>query len=598
MSAPVSAPVPTTRGFDQETVNPTEEQTDSLSTANSWDTVSGGTHSGTPTEQLRTSVEPSPVPSSSDKPSRSMEPSGQPTRSAAPSVSIFPSGSPSAYPSRTPSTGPSSAPSITPTQSLAPSTAPTSVPTLSPTFAPTLLTLSPTSSRQNPNRNFKINNKRHRPPVYVANHRVPRPPALPSIVSPTSTPINESYTNDNNDDNTIDRYVFYRQSPFAFFLLMTGCLVLLIYFIRLLRLRTIRASNNTNNTNIITTTPRSIPTETTTAATAAAAAIVAYFTSNRYSYSNLLQLSLEDYKEMYNKSFESNGNQLTLQQQHIIMSKKTDTREEFTEENMDDVGDDDNMDDDSSIYSSSFSVKSMIRIISSPFIVDSPRIGCDNTTITNNDNIDDIDGDDDDDADAENDDASIYLSIEAERRFIHLSHDTIITTTPTTNDRNEPQLISGTCIICFEDYQQDDVIVFSNDATCSHIYHQDCMVQYLASMAIQKRSRRHTAVLENPCPTCRRTNYCGGIPDEDVAQLLGRIQQQQQQPQQQISTTEVNVTATPAATTITSISTSLPSPPPPPALITNEETTASNNNNTTTTPTTTTQTNENRTMWV
>merc|ERR1712238_331931 len=102
-----------------------------------------------------------------------------------------------------------------------------------------------------------------------------------------------------------------------------------------------------------------------------------------------------------------------------IMSKKTDTREEFTEENIDDVGDDDNMDDDSSIYSSSFSVKSMIRIISSPFIVDSPRIGCDNTT-TNNDNIDDTDDDAEND---ENDDSSIYLSIEAERRFIHLSHD-------------------------------------------------------------------------------------------------------------------------------------------------------------------------------
>merc|ERR1712238_365410 len=154
-----------------------------------------------------------------------------------------------------------------------------------------------------------------------------------------------------------------------------------------------------------TTTPRTIPTETTTAATAAAVAIVAYFTSNRYSYSHLLQLSLEDYKEMYNKSFESNGNQLTLQQQHIILSKKTDTRQEFTEENIDDVGDDDNMDDDSSIYSSSFSVKSMIRIISSPFIVESPRIGCDTTT-TNNDNIDDDDDDDgDDDADAENDDS-------------------------------------------------------------------------------------------------------------------------------------------------------------------------------------------------
>merc|ERR1712238_147421 len=195
--------------------------------------------------------------------------------------------------------------------------------------------------------------------------------------------------------------------------------VLLIYFIKLLRLRTIRASNNTNNTNIITTTPTTIPTETTTAATAAAAAIVAYFTSNRYSYSHLLQLSLEDYKEMYNKSFESNGNQLTLQQQHIVLSKKTDTREEFTEENIDDVGDDDNMDDDSSIYSSSFSVKSMIRIISSPFIVDSPRIGCDNTTI-NDENRHNNNNDDDDN---DNDDSSIYLSIEAERRFIHLSHD-------------------------------------------------------------------------------------------------------------------------------------------------------------------------------
>ena len=39
----------------------------------------------------------------------------------------------------------------------------------------------------------------------------------------------------------------------------------------------------------------------------------------------------------------------------------------------------------------------------------------------------------------------------------------------------------GTCIICFEEFAVGDIIVWSEDPDCSHIYHEDCMIQYLTT---------------------------------------------------------------------------------------------------------------------
>mmetsp|Transcript_9936 Transcript_9936/g.17762 ORF Transcript_9936/g.17762 Transcript_9936/m.17762 type:complete len:176 (-) Transcript_9936:1402-1929(-) len=72
----------------------------------------------------------------------------------------------------------------------------------------------------------------------------------------------------------------------------------------------------------------------------------------------------------------------------------------------------------------------------------------------------------------------------------------------------ESTLQSGTCAICLEKYKGGEIIVWSDDKECPHIYHKNCLVTYF--------SRNTNGDLQNnPCPTCRR-NFCSSrIKDED-----------------------------------------------------------------------------------
>jgi len=90
------------------------------------------------------------------------------------------------------------------------------------------------------------------------------------------------------------------------------------------------------------------------------------------------------------------------------------------------------------------------------------------------------------------------------------------------------------CVICFEDFSVDDIIVWSENNECPHFYHKECMIDYLALKRRQKevitntnpsedQSNDHsddtsrtegtiddehiTIIEDNPCPTCRR-NFC------------------------------------------------------------------------------------------
>ena len=71
---------------------------------------------------------------------------------------------------------------------------------------------------------------------------------------------------------------------------------------------------------------------------------------------------------------------------------------------------------------------------------------------------------------------------------------------------------NGPCVICFEDFVEGDEIVWSEDPLCQHVFHKDCMVNYLAVNAQKKTHRPYRFghrldVTNNPCPMCR-TNYC------------------------------------------------------------------------------------------
>jgi hypothetical protein len=114
----------------------------------------------------------------------------------------------------------------------------------------------------------------------------------------------------------------------------------------------------------------------------------------------------------------------------------------------------------------------------------------------------------------------------------------------------------GTCIICFEDFAVDDVIVWSGENNdCPHVYHEECMIDYLTAKRRPKKTNSNTnedetetehsdntddtsigggsvnssssssssssndeekqhattastiIIEQNPCPTCRR-NFC------------------------------------------------------------------------------------------
>ena len=83
------------------------------------------------------------------------------------------------------------------------------------------------------------------------------------------------------------------------------------------------------------------------------------------------------------------------------------------------------------------------------------------------------------------------------------------------SNSNATTKLPGTCIICFEDFCVGETVVWSDDpTTCKHVYHEDCMVRFLAthSHRTKNTNRRYDSAAvagnqENPCPTCRQ-KFC------------------------------------------------------------------------------------------
>jgi len=196
-----------------------------------------------------------------------------------------------------------------------------------------------------------------------------------------------------------------------------------------------------------------------------------------------LQLSLDDLIALYNKTFDSNVNQFTLESKHIVTNTNITTKEEEREEKNHDG-------------------ESFVDIE----VGDHKSLGAVN-------NVKDVDNIGDNDP-------SLYLSVE-----FHCKSNLLVDDTTTIqmlcldhNNNKEPQqqkqeLISGTCILCFEEFVKDDVIIWSGDQSCHHIYHKECMVNYLANHAQCKRSKTLLVldVTTNPCPTCRRNDFYSNV---------------------------------------------------------------------------------------
>merc|ERR1712238_62904 len=126
---------------------------------------------------------------------------------------------------------------------------------------------------------------------------------------------------------------------------------------------------------------------------------------------------------------------------------------------------------------------------------------------------------DDDDDDEDDDDRDRDTTTSTRTKSLCLDY--------TNNDNGKQQqqhvFNNGTCVICLEEFVKDDVIVLSHNANCNHIYHKECMVQYLASNA-QRKDTDILDITHNPCPTCRRPNFCGPVREEDAFRLWVAVQ--------------------------------------------------------------------------
>lgn len=135
-------------------------------------------------------------------------------------------------------------------------------------------------------------------------------------------------------------------------------------------------------------------------------------------------------------------------------------------------------------------------------------------------------------------------TIRRDKDAIYSSHtcetiETITTATSTTmseggatvNQANPLTRVSGACIICFEEFKVGETVVWSDDTTkCRHVFHEDCMVRFLATHSKRTKRRhsrdpnnQHSAIsysyAENPCPICRRT-FCTVKHDDLVMAVL------------------------------------------------------------------------------
>lgn len=74
----------------------------------------------------------------------------------------------------------------------------------------------------------------------------------------------------------------------------------------------------------------------------------------------------------------------------------------------------------------------------------------------------------------------------------------------TTTATATPRCVDGTCALCIDEYEEGDVVVWSN-LQCSHVFHKDCLMMWLS-----KGKKR--------CPVCRHWFVPGSkIDDQKIA---------------------------------------------------------------------------------
>jgi hypothetical protein len=205
-------------------------------------------------------------------------------------------------------------------------------------------------------------------------------------------------------------------------------------------------------------------------------------------YQVLAEMNLKDRRKYYNELFEKNKNQIILTSDQIIEMT-------IVEKDIEPHGESD--DEEPSLYLSLGNIwnSSIIRRNSMLGIRD-----CSKVTDDFNESQDNTD---------------------CKSKKQRLS--SVIIHTSDDNDdekRNKnKKIIQGNCIICFENFQIGETIVYSIETQNSnYVYHKECMVEYLTKQKVYKGGRQQKVNNNdnNPsCPTCRQT-FCKLVPIDDI----------------------------------------------------------------------------------
>lgn len=181
----------------------------------------------------------------------------------------------------------------------------------------------------------------------------------------------------------------------------------------------------------------------------------------------IAKMNAEERMELYNKTFDETKRQTVIQAASIIVNKSDSNSTSETE--------DDSSDEDPSIYLALEEARSIRR---STILTRSSVLSIDLASSTDPN-----------------------ASTKPKRRLSNLVHQ--IDSVDIENGKKEAStnLVHGNCVICFEDIEAGETVVWSEDKACLHVYHKECMVAYLAH---KKRSVKEIEMDENPCPTCRR----------------------------------------------------------------------------------------------
>ena len=207
--------------------------------------------------------------------------------------------------------------------------------------------------------------------------------------------------------------------------------------------------------------------------------------------SKILKMSTEERIDLYSKAFDKTKHQVVLDASSIIVSKG-DGNSNVTSDSEEESREFTSQDDDPSIYLALQEIRSARR---STILGSSPiKLGLDlasgdeSTTMSSND----------------------FSTKKASRRRSSLIHprcsitdvENLLSETQSTSMTTEERhIVRGNCVICFEDMQAGERVVWSESKSCPHVYHKDCMVAYLAH---KKQTKEEIEQDENPCPMCRQ----------------------------------------------------------------------------------------------